>query len=223
VGTEIGVWRPDSPTGASTPTVAPLTTLDDMRTRQQPLDSGFGYRTDAHTVLAGHDLTGTTAVVTGGYSGLGLETVKALADAGARVIVPARRPEAAAATLADVPQATVAAMELSDLTSVAAFTESLRDTGDTVNLLVNAAGVMATPEQVTAQGWEFQFGTNHLGHFALTAGLAPLLADGARPERGSRPSRTSSRRPPQRSPRRPPAEAGASGGAPGLATRTARR
>lgn len=157
-----------------------MTTLDEMRTRQQPLTTEFGYRTDAQTVLAEHDLTGRTAVVTGGYSGLGLETVKALADAGASVIVPARRPDVAATALAQVPRVDVAALDLSDLESVAAFTSSVRESGVAIDLLINAAGVMATPAQQTVQGWEFQFGTNHLGHFALTAGLAPLLVDGAR-------------------------------------------
>lgn len=151
-----------------------------MIARQQPFTTGFGYRTTASEVLAGHTLAGTTAIVTGGYSGLGLETVKALSAAGVSVIVPARRPDAAAAALATVAGVQVRPMDLSDLESVAAFTASVRENGTPIDIMVNVAGVMATPEQRTRQGWEHQLGTNHLGHFALVAGVAPLLQTGAR-------------------------------------------
>jgi len=157
-----------------------MTTTKDMIARQQPLASGFGYRTTAAEVLAGHDLAGRTAIVTGGYSGLGLETVRALASAGVVVTVPARRPDAAAAALADLPGVTVLPMDLGDLDSVAAFTAAWRETGTPIDIVIGAAGVMASPFSLTPQGWESQFGTNHLGHFALVAGVAHLLVDGGR-------------------------------------------
>ncbi|MDO8143290.1 oxidoreductase [Isoptericola sp. 178] len=148
--------------------------------RQEPLGTPFGYRSSADDVLAEHDLTGRRAVVTGGYSGLGIETVRALTARGATAVVPARRPAAAAEALADVDGVEVHPLDLSDLDSVAAFARTLRGDGRPVDLLINAAAVMATPEGRTAQGWETQFGTNHLGHFALVGGVAPLLTPGAR-------------------------------------------
>lgn len=157
-----------------------MITLAEMVARQQPLESGFGYRTSAAEVLAGADLQGKLAVVTGGYSGLGLATVTALAAAGVEVIVPARRAEVAAAALNQLAGVQVRAMDLSDLNSVSAFAAELRAVGRPVDLVINAAGVMATPHQRTVQGWEWQFGINHLGHFALVAGLAELLLTGSR-------------------------------------------
>lgn len=152
----------------------------DMIARQQPLASEFGYRTTAAEVIAGADLAGTRAIVTGGYSGLGLETVRALTDAGVRVIVPARRPDAAHTALDGIADVEVRAADLGDLDSVAAFTESVRRDGQPIDLVLNVAGIMATPFGHTAQGFESQFGTNHLGHFALVGGVADLLSDGAR-------------------------------------------
>lgn len=152
----------------------------DMIARQQPLSSEFGYRSTAAEVIAGTDLADRTAIVTGGYSGLGLETVRALADAGVRVIVPARRVDAAQKALDGVADAEVRAADLSDLDSVAAFTESVRRDGRPIDLVLNVAGIMATPFGHTAQGFESQFGTNHLGHFALVGGVADLLSDRAR-------------------------------------------
>jgi len=157
-----------------------MISLEEMTARQQPLESNFGYRSTAAEVIAGFDLAGKTAVVTGGYSGLGFETVRALAEAGVNVIVPARRPDTAAEVLAGLAGVQIEPMDLSDLDSVATFTAGMRDAGTPVDLLINAAGVMATPEQRTPQGWEMQFGTNLLGHFALVSGLEPLLQDGAR-------------------------------------------
>lgn len=152
----------------------------DMIARQQPLSSEFGYRSTAAEVIAGTDLAGKTAIVTGGYSGLGLETVRALADAGVRVIVPARRVDAAQQALDGIAEAEVRGADLSDLDSVAAFTESVRRDGQPIDLVLNVAGIMATPFGHTAQGFESQFGTNHLGHFALVGGVADLLSDHAR-------------------------------------------
>lgn len=157
-----------------------MITQSEMLSRQQSLTSAFGYRSTAAEVIAGHDLTGKRAIVTGGYSGLGLETVRALTDAGVEVVVPARRPDTAAAALADLTAVHVHPLDLGDLDSVAAFTERMRAEGTPIDLVMNVAGVMASPFALTPQGWESQFGTNHLGHFALVAGVADLLAPGAR-------------------------------------------
>lgn len=156
------------------------TTTQEMIERQQPLASEFGYRSTAAEVIAGHDLAGKRAIVTGGYSGLGLETVRALAAAGVSVVVPARRPDVATAALRDFAGVEVRSMDLGDLDSVAHFTAAIREDARPVDLVIDAAGVMATPQERTPQGWDRQFGTNHLGHFALVGGTAQLLAEGSR-------------------------------------------
>jgi NAD(P)-dependent dehydrogenase (short-subunit alcohol dehydrogenase family) len=121
------------------------------------------------------DQSGRTAVVTGGNSGLGLVTVRELARAGAHVVLACRDTgKGAAATeaiKADLPAARVqvAALDLADLDSVKAFAEWVRTEHDGLDLLINNAGVMAPPRRETADGFELQLGTNHLGHFALTA------------------------------------------------------
>lgn len=157
-----------------------MVTTQEMLRRQQPLETAFGYRTTAAEVVAGHDLAGRRAVVTGGYAGLGIETVRALAGAGVSVLVPARRPDAATEALAGLDGVEVQEMDLGDLDSVAALTASVREDGRPIDLVMDVAGVMATPHQQTPQGWELQLGTNHLGHFALVGGIADLLTDGAR-------------------------------------------
>jgi NAD(P)-dependent dehydrogenase (short-subunit alcohol dehydrogenase family) len=146
-------------------------------TEQRPIGSGFGARTTAAEVLDGIDLTGKTAVVTGGYSGLGLETVRALAHAGARVVVPARRPQAAEEALAAASiDAEVDALDLADLDSVRGFAERFLDSGRPLDILINDAAVMANPLTRVGPGWESQFAINHLGHFALANLLWPALA-----------------------------------------------
>lgn len=145
-------------------------------TRQHRIGSGFGARSTAAEVLAGVDLTGRTALVTGGYSGLGLETTRALAAAGAHVIVPARRPDTARGALTDVPGTEVDALDLADLESVRGFADRVLDSGRTLDLVINNAGVMAAPETRVGPGLEYQFATNHLGHFALVNRLRPALA-----------------------------------------------
>lgn len=149
---------------------------------QAPIGSGFGRRTTATEALGGQSLKGRTAIVTGGYSGLGLETTKALAAAGAQVVVPARRPDVAREALAGVANVEVAAMDLADLASVAAFADGFVASSRPLSILINNAAIMALPEMRVGPGWEAQFATNHLGHFALAAGLAPALkaAKGAR-------------------------------------------
>lgn len=151
------------------------------KTRQHRLGSGFGAHSTAADVLDGIDLAGTTALVTGGYSGLGLATTEALVRAGADVIVPARRPEQARAALRDLPQVRVAALELSDLRSVRALAEDVLDSGVRLGIVVCGAGVMACPETRVGADWEAHFAVNHLGHFALVNHLRPALSpDGAR-------------------------------------------
>ncbi|MER6991653.1 SDR family NAD(P)-dependent oxidoreductase [Saccharopolyspora hirsuta] len=147
-------------------------------TDQQPLGSPFTATSTAEEVVAGLDLTGRTAVVTGGYSGLGLETTRNLAAAGARVIVPARRPDTARTALADIANCEVIPLDLTDLGSVRTAAAQIRDSTDRLDLLMAIAGVMATPERRVGPGWEGQLTANHLGHFTLTCELYPLLATG---------------------------------------------
>lgn len=149
-------------------------------TAQQALPSGFGARSTATEVLEGIDLTGTTAIVTGGYSGLGIEAVAALAAAGARVIVPARRPEVARAALdaRGLDSVEVESLDLADLASVRAFAERFLATGRSLDILINNAAIMAAPETRVGDGWESQFATNHLSHYVLTNLLWPALVDG---------------------------------------------
>src|SRR3954464_10798220 len=145
-------------------------------TPQQPIGSGFGLRSTATQVLAGIDLSGRQAIVTGGYSGLGLETVKALTAAGAQVVVPARRLDAARQALADAGVAAeIEALALADLDSVRAFAQRFLDRGRPLDILINNAAIMASPETRVGHGWEAQFATNHLGHFTLTNLLWPAL------------------------------------------------
>ncbi|MGI4813869.1 MAG: oxidoreductase [Janthinobacterium lividum] len=153
-----------------------------MSTRQAPIHSGFGSRTTAQEALAGQDLSGKIAIVTGGYSGLGLETTRVLAEAGATVIVPARRLDHARSVLKNIPRTEVASLDLLDPVSIDAFARNFIASKRPLHILVNSAGIMATPLQRDARGYESQFAANHLGHFQLVAGLWPALreASGAR-------------------------------------------
>ncbi|HEX8571546.1 MAG TPA: oxidoreductase [Allosphingosinicella sp.] len=149
---------------------------------QKPIGSGFGHRSTAREVLAGIDLSGRNYIVTGGYSGIGLETVRALVDAGASVTVPARSPVAARAALGDAARIEVGEMDLADLASVRKFALYWAKTGRPLHGLVNNAGIMACPLTRVGPGWEAQFAVNHLGHFELARQLEPSLkaAGGAR-------------------------------------------
>lgn len=151
-----------------------------MIDQHKSLGTAFGPRTTATEVLGGLDLTGKRTIVTGGHSGLGLETTKALASAGAEVIVAARDPNRAKPALRKVPTVEVAPLDLPDLASVGGFAERLLAAGRHIDLLINNAGIMACPEMRVGPGWEAQFATNHLGHFALAHWLWPLLRGGAR-------------------------------------------
>ena len=146
----------------------------------------FGFTSTADEVLAGIDLRGQRAIVTGGSSGIGIETARALASAGAEVTLAVRNLDAgrevakAISATTQNPHVHVAHLELSDQRSVRAFTAAWRGP---LHILVNNAGIMALPElERSPEGWEMQFATNFMGHFALTQGLhaALVAAKGAR-------------------------------------------
>lgn len=151
-----------------------------MIIQQTPIKSGFGPKTTANEVVSGLDLSGKRAIVTGGHSGLGLETTLALADAGAKVIVAARSPASARAALGHRAGVEIAELDLSDLNSVRRFAADFVESGRRADIVINNAGVMACPETRVGGGWEMQFATNHLGHYALVNLLWPAVADGGR-------------------------------------------
>ncbi|MFE7126686.1 SDR family NAD(P)-dependent oxidoreductase [Streptomyces sp. NPDC057617] len=143
----------------------------------------FDAKSTAAEVIAGIDLTGRRAIVTGASSGIGVETARALAGAGAEVTLAVRNTAAGKEAAEDIAATTgarnvqVAPLDLADQRSVAAFTTGWEGP---LHILVNNAGVMYTPETRTPEGWELQFATNHLGHFALTTGLRPALLGAGR-------------------------------------------
>lgn len=144
---------------------------------QKKLNSGLGLRTTAVEALGGRDLAGLNIIVTGGHSGLGRETVRALAGAGASVTVASRNPDAARAELAEVAgDVTVMALDLSVPDLIDAFAAAWLAQGRPLDILINNAAVMACPLTRDSRGYESQFATNHLGHFQLTARLWPALA-----------------------------------------------
>jgi NAD(P)-dependent dehydrogenase (short-subunit alcohol dehydrogenase family) len=149
-----------------------------MTTQQHKIGSGFGAQSTAAEVLRGIDLTGKLAIVTGGYSGLGLETTRALAGAGAHVVVPARRPGAAREAVVGIERVEVDELDLGDLNSVRAFADRFLASGRDIHLVIDNAGIMACPQTRVGPGWEAQFATNHLGHFALVNRLWPAIARG---------------------------------------------
>jgi len=144
-----------------------------------PISTPFTADSTAEEVIDGIDLTGRRAVVTGGASGIGIETARALAGAGAEVTLAVRDTGAGRRTADDIGASTgstlvrVAQLDLADRKSVASF---ISDWEGPLHILVNNAGVMASPEMRTPEGWELQFATNHLGHFALSVGLHRALA-----------------------------------------------
>jgi NAD(P)-dependent dehydrogenase (short-subunit alcohol dehydrogenase family) len=144
-----------------------------------PVTTPFTAESTAADVIAGVDLTGKRVIVTGGASGIGVETARALAGAGAEVTLAVRNLEAGERTAEDIVGTTgnkavlVAPLDLADRASVAAFVAGW---DGPLHILVNNAGVMACPLTRTPEGWELQFATNHLGHFGLTVGLHRWLA-----------------------------------------------
>ncbi|MEP7453599.1 SDR family NAD(P)-dependent oxidoreductase [Phyllobacterium sp. SB3] len=146
-----------------------------MNPMQKPLGTPHTPFTTAEEVARGIDLSGKTAIITGGASGLGLETVRVLAGLGARIIVPARNTAAAREALSGIAGVEIAAMELTDPSSIRAFANAFLAGDEPLHLLILSAGIMATPLFRDPDGREGQFATNHLGHFRLTAALWPAL------------------------------------------------
>jgi NAD(P)-dependent dehydrogenase (short-subunit alcohol dehydrogenase family) len=148
------------------------------------MSSKFGAKTTALEVVKDVDLRGKEAIVTGGSAGIGIETVRALAKAGARVVIGARNLEKAEAVAKDIRESTknpnveVEKLELSSLASVNAFVKKYLEKKRPLHILINNAGIMEEAKSYTVDGFENHFGTNHVGHFALTVGLIPALIEG---------------------------------------------
>ncbi|WP_138990537.1 SDR family NAD(P)-dependent oxidoreductase [Larkinella sp. C7] len=155
---------------------------NDQGALQQPIGSGFNATSTTSDVIKGIDLTGKIAIVTGGNTGIGLETTKTLAAAGATVIVPARDTEKAKRNLAGIPRVELETMDLMSPASIDAFAEKFRASGRPLHLLINNAGIMWVPLRRDSRGIESQLATNYLAPFQLTARLWPALkkANGAR-------------------------------------------
>ena len=149
---------------------------------QKPIGSGFNAKSTAKDVIKGIDLTDKIAIITGGYSGLGLEITKALTSAGATAIVPARDTKKAKKNLEGIANVELETLELTNPQSIDTFARKFLDSERSLHMLINNAGIMWTPLQRDERGYEGQFSTNHLGHFQLTAQLFPALkkANGAR-------------------------------------------
>ncbi len=161
--------------------------------------SNFGATTTADEVLDGIDLTGKLVVITGGASGLGQETARAMAAKGAQVVIPVRdmaKGEAAVTAIRkSVSDADIELMQcdLGSMASIRAFAKAFLVQHDRIDLLINNAGVMACPHTTTSDGLEMQFGTNHIGHFLLTNLLMPAVLEGAKTGNGARIINLSSR------------------------------
>ncbi|HJT98473.1 MAG TPA: SDR family NAD(P)-dependent oxidoreductase, partial [Rhodanobacteraceae bacterium] len=147
---------------------------------QQPIPSGFGAQTTAREVIGNIRLDGKTAIVTGGYAGIGVETVRVLAAAGARVIVPARDRAKAQKSIGELRNVSIDDMDLAVPSTIDALAARFGDRP--LHLLINNAGIMAAPLSRDARGLESQLAVNHVGHFQLFARLLPALrrANGAR-------------------------------------------
>lgn len=149
---------------------------------QQPLGSGFNATSTTTDVIKGIDLTGKIAIVTGGNAGIGLETTKTLAAAGAIVIVPARDVEKARKNLEGITNVELETMDIMNPYSINAFAEKFLASGRPLHLLINNAGIMWVPLRRDSRGIESQLATNYFGQYHLTARLFPALkkANGAR-------------------------------------------
>lgn len=149
---------------------------------QQPINSGYTAASTAEEVINGISLTGKIAIVTGGNAGIGLETAKVLAGAGATVIVPARDIEKARKNLNGIPNIEVESVDFINPESIDAFAKKFLESGRPLHLLINNAGIMWVPLRRDNRGFESQLAVNYLGQFQLTARLWPALkkANGAR-------------------------------------------
>ena len=145
---------------------------------QKPINSGFNAKSESSDVLNGVNLQNKVIIVTGGYSGIGIETTRGLALAGAEVIIPAKRVDVAANNLNGiVSKENIYQMDLGDLNSVKSFTDKFKNKFSKLNILINNAGIMACPETRVGKNWESQFAINHIGHFLLTKELMNVMAD----------------------------------------------
>jgi NAD(P)-dependent dehydrogenase (short-subunit alcohol dehydrogenase family) len=149
---------------------------------QKPIGSGFNGKSTSAEVIKDIDLTGKIVIVTGGNTGIGLETVKTLASAGATVIVPARDLEKARENLQGILNVEIEALDLNDHNSIDAFADIFLASGRPLHLLINNAGIMWVPLRRDIRGIESQLAVNYLAQFHLTARLWPALkkANGAR-------------------------------------------
>ncbi|MFB7842325.1 SDR family NAD(P)-dependent oxidoreductase [Microbacterium sp. NPDC056052] len=158
-----------------------MTSIETRLARQHPLPSRFTRDHTAADVLGEVDLAGKRVLISGGYSGIGLEMTRALSEAGASVVVLARRVGLAAETTRRIERVTVLEADLSDQREIHALVQHLLEERGRFDGVIASAGVMASPEKRTREGWEYQFAVNHLGHFALIGGILPLLGEnGAR-------------------------------------------
>jgi NAD(P)-dependent dehydrogenase (short-subunit alcohol dehydrogenase family) len=154
-----------------------------MNTEQKPLHSGFGAETTAEEIASGINLRGKVCVITGGHSGIGLETTRVLTKLGAFVCVGAHDMTKAQNNLANMNNVEVIQLDLADPESVDRFSDKVMNSHNVIHLLINNAGIMRPPTLMrNVRGHELQFATNHLGHFQLTARLWPAIknAQGAR-------------------------------------------
>lgn len=149
--------------------------VTNMMTEQKPLNSGFGSRTTAEEMIARRDLRGKVAIVTGGHAGLGLETTRVLPNAGATAVSGSRDPRTAKVAVAKMKNLEVGQLDLAIPSSIDRFANQFLNSNRALDLLINNAGIMATPLLRDERGYEMQFATNHLGHFQLTARLWAAL------------------------------------------------
>lgn len=149
---------------------------------QKPIGSGFNASSTSSEVIKGIDLRGKTAIITGGHTGIGLETTRTLAEAGANVIVAARDIKKAKNNLAGIVNVEIAALDLMDSAQIDRFAKAFLSSNRPLHLLINNAGIMWVPLRRDHRGFESQLATNYLAMFQLTAGLWPALkqANGAR-------------------------------------------
>ena len=146
-----------------------------MDTDQKHLKLGLGSQTTAEEIVSGIDIRGKVIVITGGHSGIGLETTRVLSNAGAFIFVGARNIQKAQVTLSKLKNVAAIQLDLADPNSVERFAKEFLISNNTLDILINNAGIMATPLMRDSRGYEMQFSTNHLGHFQLTLLLWEVL------------------------------------------------